>query len=138
MAVQTATTLNGTGGLARQVTVATAAATAGDILALLNPEARTLYIKRVLVHVYGASDAAATADVGISADATTLNDTLIDGLNLNSAGLYDNIKDKGTNGLERKLWLAGEYLTISKASGAANAEIGTDLRIIVEYDSVGY
>ena len=41
--------------------------------------------------------------VGVVADATSTADTLIDGLDLNTTGLFDNIVDKGTNGKARQI-----------------------------------
>ena len=39
--------------------------------------------------------------------------------------MFDNVSDAGTNGRARAKWGAGQYLTISKASGATAGLAGT-------------
>ena len=98
---------------------------AGGVLALLNPEGVDLIITRFVVDVTTKSTGACTVDAGIAADATTSNDTLLDGLDVGTAiGLFDNIENQGTNGVAAKKWPAAQYLNISKASGAAAGLVG--------------
>jgi hypothetical protein len=108
-----------------------AADTAGGVLSLANPEGVPVFITRVVLNVTTTSTAAATLDIGVGASATTLYDTLIDGVDVGTAVIVaDNIVNKGTNGKEGLLWPAAYFLTASKASGAAAGLVG---ELIVEY-----
>jgi len=88
-----------------------------------NPEGVDVIIVNSVVHVTAAADAACTVDIGIDDAGDTSNDTLFDGLDVNTAtGVFDmrNDTDNGTNGVGKaKLWPAGYHLVASKASGAA-------------------
>jgi hypothetical protein len=100
-----------------------AADTGGGVFAW-NPGVACI-VTRVVLHVTTESDAACTLDIGIAANGTTLNDTLIDGVDVGTAaGIFDNIEDAGTNGLARLAVTATQYLTASKASGAAAGLVG--------------
>lgn len=110
-----------------------AAANAGDILSIANPEGASVVIIRAVLHIETASNGAATVDVGVAANGTTLSDNLIDGANINATGAYDNIVDKGTNGKEKQLWTSTQYVTVSKATGAANAEVSAAGYLMIEY-----
>jgi len=70
-----------------------------------------------MVYIVNASDGASTVDIGIAADAATVNDGLIDGLSMATAGLFNNIEDPGTNGELTMVWGATQYLNIAEASG---------------------
>ena len=99
--------------------------TAGGVAAIANPEGVRCIIHRIVVDVTTASTAACTVDAGVAANATTSADNLIDGLDVNAAaGVFDNITDKGTNGKARQAWGTTQYVTISKASGAAAGLVG--------------
>jgi hypothetical protein len=121
------------GCFTQDFSVTVAAAGAGGILSIANPEGEILIIKRVLVYISHASTAAGTMDIGIAAGATTLDDTLLDGLSFAATGVFDNVTDKGSNGLGKTLWPVASYLTASKASGATGAEVALAGRIYVEY-----
>lgn len=98
----------------------------GGVLSLANPEGVDLIVTRLIVDVTTKSAAACTVDAGIAANGTTSNDTLIDGLDVGSAViLADNIENQGTNGVSAKKWGASQYLTISKATGAAAGLVGS-------------
>lgn len=100
--------------------------TGGGVLSLLNPEGVDLIIPSggLLLDITTKSTAACTLDGGVGSGATTVYDTLIDGLDANAAaGTFDNIADKGTNGGPVK-WPAGEYLTVSMKTGAAAGLVG--------------
>lgn len=100
--------------------------TAGGVLALLNPEGVTLIVHGLVLDVTTIATAACTLDAGIAANGTTSNDTLIDGVDVNTAVITaDNIKNAGTNGASARRWGATEYLTVSKASGAAAGLAGS-------------
>ena len=99
---------------------------AGGVLSLANPEAASLFVTRIVLDVTTKSTAACTVDAGIAANGTTSADNLIDGLDVGTAaGVFDNIEDGGTNGKATKKWTSGQYLTISKASGAAAGLVGS-------------
>jgi hypothetical protein len=83
-------------------------------------------IERVVVHVTTVATAACTLDIGTTAtSAVTSSDTLLDGLDVNSAaGVFDNITDKGSNGKSRQTLASGKWITASKASGATAGLVG--------------
>lgn len=92
----------------------------GGVLSLANPEGVDLIVTRLVLDITTAATAACTVDAGIAAAATTSADDLIDGLDVNAAaGVFDNVSDGGTNGKARQKWEDDQYLTISKATGAA-------------------
>ena len=110
---------------ANTVKVALAAAdTAGGLLAWANPEGATIIVTHVVVDVTTGSTGACTADFGVAANGTTLSDTLLDGINANGAGPNDNIYDKGTAGASRRTMTSSQFLTGSKATGAAAGLVG--------------
>lgn len=129
----TAAELNLIDGAERLVKVAkvalSAVDTAGGLAAWQNPESSAVIVERVIVDVTTAATGACTADVGISADATTLDDTLIDGADVGSAaGVFDNVDDQGTNGESKQRLDANggstDYVTASVASGASAGIVG--------------
>lgn len=97
----------------------------GGVLSLANPEGVDLFVTRVVLDVTTAATAACTVDAGCGASASTKYDTLIDGLDVNTAvGTFDNIENQGTNGKSVVRWESDQYLTISKATGAAAGLVG--------------
>ena len=99
---------------------------AGGIAAIANPEGATLIIDSLVIDVTTKTTGACTADAGVAANATTSNDSLIDGVDIGTAtGTFDSQKDAGTNGAGARRWGATEYLTISKATGAAAGLVGS-------------
>jgi len=95
------------------------------VLSLLNPEGVDLIITRLVLDVTTVATAACTLDAGVAAAATTSNDTLIDGLDVNAAtGVFGNIDDQGTNGQSVIRWESDYYLTISMKTGAAAGLVG--------------
>lgn len=113
--------------------------TAGGLFAWQNPESVKVLVTRLLVHLTTAAAAACTGDFGPAADATTLNDTGIDGLDLNAAaGLFDNVNDAGTNGKARFIvdekGGTNDHVTGSTASGASSGIVGF---AYIEYVPVG-
>lgn len=97
---------------------------AGDCGSLLNPLGRRLLITRAILDITTQSTGASTVDIGVAADATTLNDTLIDGLSGATAGTFDNIENQGTNGDSCIPWGATSYITVSEASGDVTGLVG--------------
>lgn len=88
---------------------------------LTNPTGKPCAIDRAFVHVI-TGDSGKTIDVGVAtASATTTSDTLIDGASLTTSGsVLDNIKNKGSNGLEIAYLAPGKWVTadISAANTA--------------------
>lgn len=67
-----------------------------------NPENSKILIHRVMVNrTVAGGTASSVLDIGIVANATSTADTLIDGLDLNTTGIADNISDVGSNGKAR-------------------------------------
>lgn len=77
-----------------------------------NDKSADLIVHRVIVDVTTAGGTAdAEIDVGVAANATTNSDNLIDGADINSTGLKDNIDDQGTNGTSCQKVEDGQYVT---------------------------
>jgi len=87
--------------------------TAGGVLSLANPEGVDLIVTKLVLNVTTAATAACTVDAGVAANGTTLNDDLIDGQDVHTAA---GVFSSGTNIM---LWESDQYLTVSKATGAA-------------------
>lgn len=88
--------------------IAKGALTAGDAdafaFAWQNPEASKIIVTRVLINITTAGGTGSSVlDVGVVANATSTADTLIDGLDLNATGIFDNITDKGEYGKSRQV-----------------------------------
>lgn len=100
---------------------------AGGVFSWQNPLTEKV-IAALIIDVTTASSGACTLDCGPAANATTLNDTLIDGLSVATAGLYNSADQKGTNGrLFRKVDEKGgtaSFITGSVASGASAGLVG--------------
>jgi hypothetical protein len=109
-----------------KVALAATADTGGAILSWVNPEASAIIITRLVLDITTKATSACTVDFGTTASsATTLSDTLIDGLDINAAiGTFDNITDKGTNGKSRLKLASGKWVTGSTASGAVAGTVG--------------
>lgn len=107
-----------------RIALANTGAAAADMCSVLNPEGVDLIVVRCIVNITTASTGASTIDAGIGASASTLYDTLIDGLSGATAGVYDAIENGGTNGDACQLWPAGQYLTCSEASGDVAGLVG--------------
>jgi hypothetical protein len=103
---------------------------AGVTQSQANPEGADLYITRVVVEIETPSTGACTLDIGVAADATTSNDTLIDGLSAATAGIFCNGKDPGSNGKLGKKWGASEFFNVAEASGDITGLVGN---IYVDY-----
>jgi len=108
-----------------RVALSAAADTAGAILAWANPTGGSIIVTRVVFDVTTASTGACTVDVGVAANATTSNDTIMDGLDVNTAaGTFDNIENQGTNGKSAVKVTSSQYVTASRASGAVAGMVG--------------
>lgn len=100
-----------------------ATAGAAGCVAVLNPEGAALVIDRAVLNVTTASTGACTLDVGVAATAIS-NDTLLDGMSVATAGIFDNIENQGTNGDSAVIWAADGYVTATEASGAIAGLVG--------------
>lgn len=91
-----------------------------------NPEASKIIVTRVLINITTAGGTGSSVlDVGVVADATSTADTLINGLDLNATGIFDNITDKGEHGKSRQVvdekggtndYITGKILTQNAAT----------------------
>lgn len=95
--------------IAKVALTAAAGTTAGAVLTWKNPEAGAIIVTRFVVRLTGVKSGE-TVDFGAKSTVDT-SDTLIDGLSTATAGVFDNITDKGTNGKSRQLLLVDEYIT---------------------------
>ena len=99
----------------------TASAAAGGVFSLQNTYGSNLVITRVIIYLTALTGSAGTMNVGVGDSGSTSYDTLIDGLDVNSAtGAYGNIKNKGTNGEESELWGTSKYITASLTGEAGS------------------
>lgn len=119
----------------QNINIAAAAAGAGAIASIPNPEGADLIVTRLLIRTTNAGAGATQVDAGPAAGANVLNDTLLDGVAINAVGLVDNIKDKAAagNAVEAVIWPANQFLTVSKSGGNAGSEIGIQGTVYVEY-----
>ena len=85
--------------------------TAGGILAWANPEGASIIVDRFMIDITTGSTGAATGDFGVAANGTTSNDTLLDGVNMQTTGIQDNIENQGTNGVAAKKMTSSQYIT---------------------------
>jgi len=98
-----------------------------------NPHASKILIKRVMIYLGTAGGTGTSVlDVGKAASTATHDDTLIDGLDLNTTGVFDNINDAGTNGKSRQLvdenggtndWVTGQILVANASNLVGRYEI---------------
>jgi hypothetical protein len=108
-----------------RIPIAGLADTAGGVLSMANPAGRDIYVTRVILDIPTKSTVAAVIDGGIVANGTTSSDNLFDGLDVGTAaGTFDNIKNGGTNGKAGQKWGEGQFLTLSRVSGAVAGLVG--------------
>lgn len=104
-----------------QVKVALTAAgdgTAGAVLSWANPTGKTIMVQNVIIDMTTApTDTAAGLDVGVAANGTTSSDTLIDGVVLAAAGVFNAIKNAGTNGSCNRKVTSSQYITGTSVVG---------------------
>lgn len=108
-----------------QLTMIDLAATAGNAGVLQWRPARVgaFVVHRIELDILTPSTGACTVDVGVAAAATS-NDSLIDGLSIATAGLYDNLKNPGTNGKASQKLTSSQYVTGTVASGTVTGLVG--------------
>jgi hypothetical protein len=109
------------------------AITGGAVGSAVNPVSGSIMITRAILRTTAFSTGAANLDIGIAANATTSNDTLLDGIAVGTAvKVADNINDAGTNGKARQLMTTGQYITVT---GSADSS-GLAGKLYVEYFEV--
>jgi hypothetical protein len=96
-------------------------------MSVVNPFGVDVWVNRLEIARTTKSTGAGTGDFGVAtASATTLSDTLLDGLNLNATEATEtNNANGGTNGKVRQLWPTGKWITGSTASGNVAGLVGT-------------
>lgn len=123
--------------MASDVKIAKVALVAGNANAFAfawqNPESTKILVHRLMIDLTAAGGTATSVlDAGVVANATSTADTLIDGLDINTTGIFDNISDGGTNGKARAKvdenggtndYITGKILTANAASLAGYAYI---------------
>jgi len=116
------------------VKVALASGDADDFaFAWQNPESSEIIVDRVILDItHAGGSASAVMDVGSAASGTTHSDNLIDGVDINTTAVYDNLGDGGTNGkTKQKLdenggttdYITGQILDANAASLEGNVYI---------------
>jgi len=98
-----------------------------------NPHAFDILVLRVLTdETTPGGTAGALLDIGVAANTGVHSDNLIDGMDANLAGLYDNIEDKGDNGKSRQIvnakggandYITGQIMVAAAASLAGKVTI---------------
>jgi hypothetical protein len=125
--INKATLLASTDRVTKIVKVALGALDAGGgVLAWANPESTSIIVTRLVLDITTKATGACTLDAGTTASsATTVVDTLIDGVDAGTAiGTFDNISDASTNGKSRQKLATGKWVTVSMKTGAAAGIVG--------------
>lgn len=114
-----------------------AADTGGGVLSVANPCTGPWLVRSVFLTTTTKSTGACTVDVGVAANGTTLNDGLIDGLDVGTATVTraNNFANAGTNGKAAQQGAAGTSLTASVATGASAGLVGT---YEATFEQIGY
>jgi hypothetical protein len=113
-------------GVPRVTKVALAAVdTAGGVFAWANPAGAAILVHSVHLDVTTFTTGACTIDVGVAANGTTLNDTLIDGASLATAAkVLNSATNAGSNGSMSRKVTSTQFVTGSVASGASAGLVG--------------
>ncbi len=91
-----------------------------------NKSGATVIVYAAYVHVTTVATAACTLDIGVAANGTTGSDTLMDGIDVNTAtGIFDSILNKGTNGNQPRLVLSTEFVTVETKTGDDTGLVST-------------
>ncbi len=103
-----------------QTPLAAGGTAVGSVLKLKNPEGTDLFITRLILDITTKSTGAGSVDAGVHAAGTASSDNLIDGLDVNAAaGVFDNVKNGGSNGKATVKWKANEFLVITGGASLA-------------------
>lgn len=109
--------------IARGNLVAATTTAVGGVLKLQNTTGYDLYVKHMLVNIATGSTGAATLDIGVDDGGDVSNDTLIDGMNAQTAKAHSNLVGGGTNG-GVAVWKKDEYV-VATASATTAGMVGT-------------
>lgn len=78
-----------------------------------NPAGVDIIVLAVIINLTTEATGAATADVGIAANATTASDTIMDGIDIGAAAaVFNSASDAGTNGGMARLMTATQFITV--------------------------
>jgi hypothetical protein len=97
----------------------------GVFASVVNPFGEAVVITRAVLDITTQSSIASTLDIGVASNATTSNDTLIDGLSGAATGVFDNTKNGGTNGKGSVKLGDTQFVNVAEASGDVNALVAT-------------
>ncbi len=100
----------------------------GGAFAWQNTLGRPVVVDHVLVQIDTANGAAATLSVGVSATRTFASN-LIDGLDVNQTGAFDNLTSAGVGGRSCQVVPPNAWVTASQASGTLQAALRARLAI---------
>lgn len=98
--------------------------TAGGVLGWTNPTGGSIIITSLILDITTATTGASTIDCGVATNATTLNDTVIDGVSGTPAAVVDDVKNAGTNGVNAVKATSTQAVTCSEASGDVTGIVG--------------
>ena len=110
----------------------------GGVAAWMNPTGVPIVVAGFMTVVTAASGASADLDVGVAANATTLSNTLYDGLDVGSGttpaapSSRDTVDDEGSQGRRSRYMLASEWVTASVALGDATGLTGVLILVYFE------
>jgi len=96
---------------------------AAGLFTWTNTEPVAVIVTKAVVDVTTGSSGACAISIGQAAT-SVLSNNLIDTLSVATAGSFDNITDKGTNGKTRQRVAPGQMVTGSTASGASSGLVG--------------
>jgi hypothetical protein len=97
----------------------------GGILSWINPEPVAIIVIAIHLDVTAPSTVACSASFGTTpTSGSTVSANLIDTLSLATAGSFDNVTDKGTNGKSRGRLAVANWITGSTVSGASAGLVG--------------
>lgn len=103
------------------------AASANVFASLANLSGEALLIVGRCINVTTQSTGAATVDLGVAANATTVSDTLIDGQSVAAVGV---VSAAGTNGAEYRTWSTSQVVTLAEASGDVDGLVATVVLLV--------
>tara|TARA_R110000824_G_scaffold249554_1_gene438486 strand:- start:438 stop:971 length:534 start_codon:yes stop_codon:yes gene_type:complete len=97
--------------------VVEAAPAAGGAFSFANPTGGDCFVLDVVVDVTTQTTGVATVDVGVAANATTSDDTLIDGGDIGTGAItLNNILHAGTNGLRSIKMTSAQFVTATASA----------------------
>lgn len=106
----------------------------GGVVAWQNPESSSILVLRAVLNLTTVATGACTLDIGVTATgATTTSDTLLDGIDANSAiGVFDSMDsllDSAANA-HAQLLASGKWVTVDEKTGDAT---GLVAKLYIQY-----